>query len=107
MKFINLKTKRFGRLTAISSERRMLNGTPRVFWKCRCICGQKITVSANHLTMGNTKSCGCWKIEAPKKLRQGLKHGAAVGGKITPLYGAWVSMKGRCCNPKHKSFQDY
>ena len=34
-----------------------------VKYLCRCVCGNEVIVSANNLTSGNTKSCGCKKKE--------------------------------------------
>jgi hypothetical protein len=31
----------------------------RTFWKCRCKCGNLITVNQNNLTQGAQRSCGC------------------------------------------------
>ena len=28
-------------------------------WKCRCSCGNEVTVSTGNLKSGNTSSCGC------------------------------------------------
>lgn len=33
-------------------------------WKCRCRCEKILNVMTNALRTGNTKSCGCWKLEA-------------------------------------------
>lgn len=35
------------------------------------------------------------------------KHGQARRGQQTPEYVAWVDMRGRCFNPRNKSFKDY
>ena len=60
MKRLDLSGQKFGRLTVLSySDTR--NGRAR--WLCRCECGKEITVSANSLKSGNTKSCGCLNLE--------------------------------------------
>ena len=38
-------------------------------YKCRCDCGNIITVRGNALTSGNTKSCGCYGFESRKAKR--------------------------------------
>lgn len=35
------------------------------------------------------------------------RHGAAVGGKVSPTYSSWRSMIQRCTNPKVRGYQDY
>jgi hypothetical protein len=35
------------------------NGKKSSLWECVCECGNKIIQTTNHLTTGNTKSCGC------------------------------------------------
>lgn len=49
---------RFGKLTAL--EKVSIEGEP--FWICACDCGNQTTVIENNLKRGNTKSCGCLKI---------------------------------------------
>lgn len=34
---------------------------PKTMWKCQCDCGNIITVAAEKLKTGSTKSCGCYK----------------------------------------------
>lgn len=54
----NLTGQRFGKL--LVKERSEKKGkSTHTFWKCRCDCGKDYIVSAQHLTVGNTKSCGC------------------------------------------------
>lgn len=64
-RFVDLTGKKFGRLTAI--ER---NGTSGgyVAWKCRCDCGNIVTVRGTYLTHRRTLSCGCWKRDRFKMI---------------------------------------
>ena len=39
----------------------------RTAWWCKCICGNRVIVTAEHLTTGMTKSCGCYAIEYRSK----------------------------------------
>ena len=48
---------RFGRLVAIECVG--VDNHGKKLWKCQCDCGNTKLVIANHLTTGNTKSCGC------------------------------------------------
>lgn len=40
-------------------------------WKVRCECGTVFEVTASSVKSGQTKSCGCYRIELNKK---GRKH---------------------------------
>ena len=67
MKKKNLVGQTFGRLTVISEK---IIGEPkdtRAHWNCQCKCGNTIVVSTNHLTSGNTKSCGCLKSDTTRE----------------------------------------
>ena len=50
----------FGRLTVIGLDHRK-NG--HAYYKCKCECGNECVVYSYNLKNGNTKSCGCFKIE--------------------------------------------
>jgi hypothetical protein len=57
---LDLTGQRFGLLTAC--ERRPTPPSDRKknrYWECVCECGQRVTVRANHLRSGATRSCGC------------------------------------------------
>lgn len=56
----DLKGKKFGRLlvTDLASTKE-----GRVYWNCRCDCGNKTKVLAYNLTSGQTQSCGCYGKE--------------------------------------------
>lgn len=53
----DLTNQKFGKLTAIKRQGRNASGSN--MWLCKCDCGGQILVSTNHLTTGNTQSCGC------------------------------------------------
>lgn len=76
----NLTGQRFGKLTAIS---RVPNRQGRVYWKCRCDCGNEHIVSAQQLKSGKCKSCGClWR-------KSGTNYadiGGQTFGRLTALY---------------------
>lgn len=53
--------KRYGRLTVLEwAPEEHMRGT---FWKCRCDCGAVVIVCGRHLRSGNTRSCGCLRVE--------------------------------------------
>ena len=62
---LNITGQRFGKLTAIRATEKRINRT--VVWECLCDCGTRIEVITNSLTTGNTKSCGCFKLEVLEK----------------------------------------
>jgi hypothetical protein len=64
MKKKNLVGQKFGKLTVISEKIIDVRKDTRAYWECECECKNIIVVSTNHLTTGNTKSCGCLKTEA-------------------------------------------
>ncbi len=72
--------KKFGRLTVIG-ESKKTDKKKRIYYDCKCDCGQNTTVCGEKLRNGHTKSCGClvkekaslthkkyneWKIEDDK-----------------------------------------
>lgn len=64
MNYIDLTGNRYGRLTVLryyKTERK------RVYWLCRCDCGNEIAVYAASLKDGRTKSCGCWARDRMKE----------------------------------------
>ena len=62
-KIKDLVGKKFGRLTVVSLSSERGNGN-QVKWNCICDCGNTHTVTAECLSNGKSKSCGCLKIEA-------------------------------------------
>ncbi len=54
---IDIRGRRFGRLTALEPLDKRVGGS--VVWRCQCDCGKETEASYNSLTRGNTKSCGC------------------------------------------------
>lgn len=106
MEYINLKKRgkdimgqRFGRLVALGP----INRTPRgeIMWLCQCDCGKTTNVRRNHLTTGNTQSCGCLKTDI--LITRLTTHGK--GRNI--LYKLWSRIKQRCTNPNHPRYADW
>src|SRR3972149_10557856 len=56
---------RFDRLVALHHLRK--NG--RVYWHCKCDCGNECDVDGAELRRGNVRSCGCLATEMLKKKR--------------------------------------
>jgi hypothetical protein len=97
----DLSNKRFGHwmVIAIHPERyrrkNRKSSTARL-WLCRCDCGTKRVVFDTHLRTGRSKSCGCAAF-LPRT--HGLSKSRA--------YAVWSSMKQRCLNPRHHSYDNY
>ena len=72
----DLAGKRFGALVVTGPAEPYIaaSGRRRVRWACKCDCGNTVIVSANALSQGYTRSCGC---QAKKR---GVKKGASLGG---------------------------
>ena len=99
-KFIDLTNQRFGRLTVVKFlyyDKKA--GSSK--WKCKCDCGNEVEVLTSCLRRGDTKSCGCLKIDVDKTVN--VKHGK----RYTRLYRVWLGMKDRCLNSKHQHFDRY
>lgn len=102
MKKINLTGQKFDRLVVLGDPQSVFSGgKKRLFWKCKCDCGNVTLVTADNLRSGITRSCGCFYLETRKTA--GLKHGM----RYWPEYKVWLSMKQRCLNPKQKAFGNY
>lgn len=66
----NLVNQKFGLLTVLSYEytKKTPSGTSKIFWKCKCDCGNEVIIEGNALRTGNTKSCGCIKSFGEQKI---------------------------------------
>jgi hypothetical protein len=101
----DLTGKVFGRLTVLYRTDRKTSQGFRLYWMCRCECGNETEVYRCKLTGGRTVSCGC----RLKEIRawfptQSLKHGMSKGCKE---FRSWASMRGRCCNQQNHKFPIY
>lgn len=63
---INLKGKKFNKLTVTNFNGRERDGKGRtyLYWDCLCDCGNKVVILSGRLTSGRTKSCGCYRSES-------------------------------------------
>lgn len=60
MSYKDLTGMTFGQLTVLElAPERKYN---KVTWLCQCSCGKTVSVVGNALSTGNTKSCGCAKV---------------------------------------------
>ena len=100
----DLTGKRFGRLVVIA----FVDRTEKSSWRysCQCDCGATLVVIGYLLTSGNTRSCGCWNVDANSLIH--TKHGHCPrNGKKSPTYQSWRGAVGRCTQPTHKSYKNY
>ena len=79
-KKIDLTGQRFGRLIVLCEDRRSKN--VHAHWRCKCDCGNEVTVNGNSLRRGLTLSCGCYHRE---------RH-TIHGMSKTRLYRIWAAM---------------
>ena len=61
MKLIDLTGKTFGNLTVIERdwEYQKKNGYEKPYWKCKCNCGNVVSILGKSLREGKQISCGC------------------------------------------------
>lgn len=98
-KIIDLRGRRFGRLTVISLIGVKNNHT---LWNCLCDCGNKKVSHSAVLSGGKTRSCGCLHNEFVSRIN--LTHGLA---NKMPEYRIWKHLRGRCNNPKDSGYHHY
>lgn len=99
MVVVDLTGQVFSRLTVI--HRADNSAAEGARWLCRCACGTEKVVKARELKQGNTKSCGCYRVECTKA--RSLTHGKCR----TPSYNVWVGIKYRCYNPNDPRYLDW
>lgn len=73
---IDLTGQKFGYLTVLSKEpsKTMPNGSTKAMWKCKCECGNIVTICSQSLKSGNTQSCGCIKSLGEKRISEILRY---------------------------------
>lgn len=92
---IDLKGKRFGKLTVI--EKAGTNKHRKLMWKCQCDCGNHSIVVGQDLRRGKTSGCGVCIIG----------HNVKRGLTSSRIYGIWNGMKNRCSNENTSSYYRY
>ena len=100
---------RFGRLVVISkAEKPVGSNRRRNYWLCQCDCGKQKVVASDKLLNGDTKSCGCLKIELAKKKLENYKDGRTTHGlSATRLYNIYNKMKNRCYKTDDPKYYRY
>jgi hypothetical protein len=96
----------FGRLTTTGTIYRKIIGIgPRWHVACRCSCGDTREYALSPLKNGNTRSCGCLKSERSRETCAARRKWLPL--KDDRIRRIWISMKRRCCDPKHEHFDRY
>lgn len=95
---------RYGRLVVLGYVRddwTKGGGQRRPVYRFRCDCGVEVDTRIYSVRSGNTQSCGCqMHLSRPR-------HGACVGGKLTPEWRAWRDMNTRATNPNISHARNY
>lgn len=99
----DISNQKFNRLTAIEYAGTTANKL--AIWLCKCDCGNYITVRGSHLRNGNTKSCGCYKMD--ELLKRVVKHGYSRVKSETAEYRTFKAMHTRCYNKKAKVYKNH
>lgn len=101
-RFKDLAGQRFHQLTAVGpAAEGPRNGY--ILWICRCDCGNTVKVQSGHLRSGNTKSCGCRRVEKTREQGRKKKHGMTG----SPEYKAWQGMRERCYKSTQHNYHRY
>ena len=97
-RLMDLIGQRFGRL--VVTGRAGTAVSRHASWGVRCDCGVVKTVESRSLRTGNTRSCGCLRVEMSSER-------ALHGVSETPEYFALRDARRRCTNPSDRAFKDY
>ena len=100
--FIDISGQRFGRWIVLG--RAPAKGQ-RPIWRCQCDCGTVIHSDARDIRIGNSRSCGCLRVDVTSN--RNTKHGAARRGHQADEWYAWKGMKQRCHNPRNPAYRYY
>ena len=65
----DLTNKKFGRLTVLSLNH--VGEDSKIYWLCKCICGQTKVVASASLISGRTTSCGCYHKDVVSTMFKG------------------------------------
>lgn len=103
----DLTGQQFGRLTVLNEDtdayeaHYKTTGQRRVFWRCRCECGNEKVTRSYYLVGGKTKSCGCFQQENRETIH--ITHGKSG----TDTHIIWCGIRARCLNENTPAFNHY
>lgn len=107
MQVVEMAGGTFGRLT-VQGRAGSLRG--EAAWLCRCECGGKVVVQGASLRFGKTRSCGCLRVDAGRRvgLLPTKTHGQSGGNHpMSGAYGSWRAMLNRTTNPNNSRWRHY
>jgi hypothetical protein len=90
----------FSRWTVIGFDRK--DGYTKR-WLCQCSCGNVKSIIQMTLVEGSSRSCGCYRNEVCKHLKNATVHGKSK----TPIWHSWAGMKNRCYNKNDSGYKHY
>lgn len=101
--FKDLTGQTFGKLTVIGIDDTPRNlSRKRIYWFCRCTCGNVTSIETHKLRSGHTASCGC----AGSRTTMGDRT-RTHGKRHTPEYETWAHILQRCHNPNDTGYYKY
>jgi len=80
----DLTGQRFGKLTVVKRSA-VRHHTHKTAWECLCDCGNTVNALSIYLTQGDTRSCGCHRVDRGSALQEYGKEHLRVDGVFTPL----------------------
>ena len=86
-KKIDLSGQPFGKLIVLREDGRDKHN--KALWRCRCECGNEVTVRSNNLRRELTTSCGCYRRE--RVVEAHTTHGMSK----TRLHSVWIGILAR------------
>lgn len=94
-KAIDLTNHQFGRLTVIERDMDKPQGYHKsAYWKCKCECGNIVSIRTDHLRDNSTYSCGCYSKDKHSEMFFKDITGQKFG-KLTALYRDESKPKGK------------
>ena len=103
-KRVELKGRKFGRLTVI--EKQGKTKRKEILWICECECGNTKTITTRHLMAGSTNSCGCLRKDTTRGMMK-KRYPGKVHVSKHPLYNIWMGIKNRCYNENTPAYVSY
>lgn len=98
-KYRDITGLRVGRL--VVSAKISVSKDRQAMWLCKCDCGETTELAGSVLWHRGVKSCGCLQRDTAKKTM--TRHGQY----LTPTYGTWEGMIGRCTNSRSRAYKHY
>ena len=99
----DLSGQRFSRVVAIRHEG--FDKVGNAVWCFACDCGKEFLSIGRSVSLGRTKSCGCFHREQSSQLLKQMvtKHGR----RYSPEYASYSASKARCNNPNVINYATY